>query len=444
MTGHNVLLLMVDALRGDRVWGDERSSRTPVLDELCAHSTTFRNAFSVGSKTPVCTASILTATYPFLHGIRSMPGRPLRDDIPTLAESFQAAGYRTWAEVTGPLEPATRLNRGFDEYRLREHTEWLDTSFGDRLFARLHGQPAPWFGFLHLWELHTPRRVTPDYDRPEYGKTAYDRALSGLDAQLGRLLDALPDETVVVLTGDHGEYVSESADQLVRRLKRSFRSIKKRVPMARKLKRATPLALRTAGGVGRRRDDVLFTWLEHGFHVYDDVLRVPLVLYGPDLFPTSRESTELVSQVDVFPTIVSALGLPKDHGPAEHGLDLMPVIDGRTSLRSRTIYAEESGGRRLTRAPAQSWDQRFAAVRTERHKYIHGLFGERELYDLEVDPRERHNVIGRFPDVADELRTKLFELIASATENAPEEEPSYSPEEQALVEKRLRDLGYLD
>jgi arylsulfatase A-like enzyme len=444
MTGRNVLLLMVDALRADRVWGAERSSRTPVLDDLCGRSTTFRNAFSVASTTPVCTASILTGTYPFVHGIRSMLGRPLRDDIPTLAESFKSAGYRTWAEVTGPLEPATRLNRGFDEYRLREHTEWLDTSFGDRLLARLRDEPAPWFGFLHLWELHTPRRVSPDCDRSEYGRTAYDRALSGLDAQLGRLVDGLPDGTVVVLTGDHGEYVSESAEQLVRRLKRSFRSIKKRVPLARKLKRATPLALRTVGRVGRTRDDLLFTWLEHGFHVYDDVLHVPLVMYGPGLFPSGREYTALVSHVDILPTIVSALDLPKNHKSVESGLDLMPCIDEHTSLESRMIYAEESGGRQLTRAPAQRWEQRFAAVRTERYKYIHGLFGERELYDLEFDPGERHNVLNRSPDVADELRTKLFELIASATETAPEQESSYSPEEQALVEKRLRDLGYLD
>lgn len=441
----NVLLLMIDALRADRAWGEQRSCHTPVLDDFCRRSTTFRNAFSVASTTPVCTASILTGTYPFVHGIRSMPGRPLRPDLGTLAEAFQAGGYHTWAEVTGPLEPAIRLDRGFDDYRLRDHTEWLDTSFGDRLLARLRENgPVPWFGFLHLWELHTPRRVAPEYDRPEYGRTAYDRAVSSLDPHLGRILDALGNETVVLVTGDHGEYVSESGEELVKRLKRSFRWIKKRVPAAKKLKRVTPIAFRTAGRVATRRNDLLFNWLEHGFHVYDEVVHVPLIAYGPGLFPPGRECPDLVSHVDLVPTVVSALGLPRTHLSHVSGLDVMPCVDGRTSLESRVIYAEESGGRQLTRAPAERFEQRFAAVRTERYKYIDGLFGERELYDLEIDPGERHNVISKFPDVADALRARLFELTASTADTAPEKEPSYSPEEQALVEERLRDLGYLD
>jgi arylsulfatase A-like enzyme len=442
----NVLLLMIDALRADRTWGEERNCRTPVLDDLFLRSTTFRNTFSVASTTPVCTASILTGTYPFVHGIRSMPGRPLRPDIPTLAETFKAGGYHTWAEVTGPLEPVTRLDRGFDDYRLRDHTEWLDTSFGERLLTRLRENgSAPWFGFLHLWELHTPRRVAPDFDRPEYGKIAYDRALSSLDPQLGRLLDALPDETVVVLTGDHGEYVSESGERLVKRLKRSFRWIKKRAPVTKKLKRATPIAFRTVGRVVQRRDDLLFNWLEHGFHVYDEVVHVPLVMYGSGLFPGGRDCAQLASHVDILPTLVSALDLPKPRAPLASGLDLMPYVQGRgNGLQDRVVYMEESGGRRLTRAPAERWEQRFAAVRTDRYKYVHGLFGERELYDLESDPGERRDVSGKFPDVAESMRARLFELTESSAGAGLEEEPSYSSEERALVEERLRDLGYLD
>jgi arylsulfatase A-like enzyme len=442
----NVLLLMIDALRADRSWGADRNCRTSVLDDLCRRATIFRNAFSVASTTPVCTASILTGVYPFVHGIRSMPGRPLRTDVPTLGEMFKAGGYHTWAEVTGPLESVTGLDRGFDDYILRDHTEWLDTSFGDRLVARLRQDgSAPWFGFLHLWELHTPRRVTRDYDRPEYGKIAYDRALSALDSQLRRLLAALPSDAVVILTGDHGEYVSESGEEVVKRLKRSFKWIKKRVPLTKKLKRLTPIAFRTVGRVGQRRNDLLFNWLEHGFHVYDPVVHVPLILYGPGLFPGGLECDQVVSHVDIFPTLVSALDLPRTEVSHVHGLDLVPYVQGREKgLANRMVYMEESGGRRLTRAPGERWEQRFAAVRTEQYKYIHGLFGERELYDLQRDPGEKHNVIGKFPDVADAMRARLFELTDSSLPPGPEDEPSYSPEEQALVEKRLRDLGYLD
>src|SRR5919108_80356 len=116
----NILLIMVDSLRADRCWGNERQCRTPVLDDVRRQATVFTNAFSTASMTTICTAGILTGTYPFVHGIRSLAGGRLRPDLPTLAEAFQASGYHTWAEVTGPLESMTGLDRGFDDYRYRE------------------------------------------------------------------------------------------------------------------------------------------------------------------------------------------------------------------------------------------------------------------------------------------------------------------------------------
>lgn len=89
----NVLLLMVDAMRADRAFGARRECLTPVLDSLMARSTRFPHAFSTASVTTCCTASIMTATYPFSHGIRSLGDHRLRSDLPTMAEAFRAGGF---------------------------------------------------------------------------------------------------------------------------------------------------------------------------------------------------------------------------------------------------------------------------------------------------------------------------------------------------------------
>ncbi|MGI8606597.1 MAG: sulfatase [Gaiellaceae bacterium] len=443
----NVLFVLVDAFRADRASGLDRRCKTPVLDELRRRSSYFTNAFAPASMTTCCTASILTGTYPFVHGIRSLADARLRPDLPTLAERFREAGYNTWAEVTGPLAPMTGLDRGFDEYTHRDYSDTLDTSWGETLIQRLTAEtPSPWFGFLHLWELHNPRRVMPEYDRAEFGSSLYDRAVSSLDAQLGRLLVRLPEDTALVLTGDHGEYVSDSRiGTVVGRLKKPLKQVKRHVPGARKLRRFMPLVLERADRMRGGRGEATLNWLGHGYHVYDYLVHVPLLLHGPSLFPRGTEYQELVSHVDLFPTLVSAFGLSGGNGSSLSGRDLTPVLrgtlDGLDGFHDRAIYVEASGGR-TTPSP----DQWLTGVRTPQYKYVRGLFNEElpeELYDLAGDPSEQTNLVDRQPQLAAELRDRLHALTDASSEE-PEIDTSYTPEQQAELERRLTDLGYLE
>ena len=443
----NVLFVLVDAFRADRASGLDRRCKTPVLDELRRRSTYFTNAFAPASMTTCCTASILTGTYPFVHGIRSLADASLRPDLPTLAERFREGGYRTWAEVTGPLAPMTGLDRGFDEYTHREYSDTLDTSWGETLIRRLAAEtPSPWFGFLHLWELHNPRRVTPEYDQAEFGLSLYDRAVSSLDAQLGRLLARLPEDTALVLTGDHGEYVSDSrAGAVVGRLKEPLKQVKRHVPGARKLRRFMPLLLEGADRMRGGGGEVTLNWLGHGYHVYDYLVRVPLLLHDHSLFPRGAEHQELVSHVDLFPTLVSAFGLPQGERNTLSGRDLTPLLgsaqDDLDGFHDRAVYVEASGGRTTPRP-----DQWLTGVRTPRYKYVRGLFNEElpeELYDLASDPAEQTNLADRQPELAAELRGRLHALTEASSEE-PEIDTSYTPEQQAELERRLTDLGYLE
>jgi arylsulfatase A-like enzyme len=435
---------MIDAFRADRAWGAERRCVTPFLDELAARSTTFTNAFAPASMTTCCTATLLTGTYPFVHGIRSLTDARLSRDLPTLAELFKRNGYNTWAEVTGPLVPVTGLNRGFDEYAHRNYAETLDTPWGGRLKARLRDAPAPWFGFVHIWELHNPRRVTPEFDRPEYGPSLYDRAVSSLDHQLRHLFEALPDETAIVLTGDHGEFVSTTrGGMIVGRLKRPLRWARRNVPGARRLKRLTPALIRRADQLTRGKQDLYLNWLGHGHHVYDYLVHVPLLIHAPGMFPAGLRVGDLVSYIDVYPTLSAAFDLDPGGGLPEHGVDLHAVTrEAGEELSDRAVYLEASGGGMRPRP-----EQWLTAIRTHQYKYVRGLVNEElpeELFDLGADPSERENVLAARPEMAAELRTRLAEFLAAEASTSPAEETAYTAEEQEALQERLRDLGYLE
>jgi len=448
----NVLLIMIDSLRADRVWGAGRECQTPFLDNLRRRSTCLTRAFSTASITTTCTTSLLTGVYPLIHGVHTLARHRLRPDIPTLAELFQAHGYHTWAETTGPLRPVTGLDRGFDEYRCRKYTEWLDTPFGESMFARIHGGgPRPWFGFLHLWETHFPRRVTPEYNHARYGRNLYDRAVSSLDHQLGRLLGAgLPENTVVILTGDHGEYLSKSkGGKILEGLRGPFAWLKRRAPAVRKLKRFALKTLfrtkDTTERVSKRDQDSYWAWLGHGFHIFDPLVQVPLLMYGPGLFPESAEISHLVSHVDLLPTLASALGLQRTGPPAVSGIDLMPLLQ-TTSARTngRAIYMEAADARMTAQPKPEQW---LAGLRTDRYKYARGLFNEaleEELYDLEHDPAERKNIASGTPEVAGAMRARLREMIQSSLAPHAETEIHYTTEELAEVHQRLEELGYME
>src|SRR5690606_33823490 len=115
---------------------------------------------SASSTTP-CVASMLTGLYSPRHGVRSIGGHRLAPDVTTLATELARAGYATIAEVTGPLGPESGLDRGFAEYTVRPASVYLSDDWGRDLVARLApgALRAPWFLFLHLWELHSPRKV---------------------------------------------------------------------------------------------------------------------------------------------------------------------------------------------------------------------------------------------------------------------------------------------
>jgi arylsulfatase A-like enzyme len=128
--------------------------------------------------------------------------------------------------------------------------------------------------------------------------------------------------------------------------------------------------------------------------------------------------------------------------PEIEGADLTDLGGNGNGKDRNAIYVQASGARRMTRP-----DQWLAGLRTERHKYVRGMFNDElpeELYDLEHDPDERRNVATEMPHIAAELRARLVEFMKDSEAPEPTEATAYTPEEQQQLEQRLRDLGYLE
>ena len=205
-------------------------------------------------------------------------------------------------------------------------------------------------------QTHDPYRIAPDQsltrflppneDGSEGELGRYLSLLHEADTQVGRLLDGirergLADDTLVAITGDHGEAFGEPH-----------------------------------GGGG------------HGFTVYDEETRVPLMLWNPRLFNGSRSET-VGSHVDLAPTLLDVIGMPPPRG-----------WDGRSFFDAS----------RPSRAYmfAVAFGQYLLGVRDGDWKYIYDARrGREELYDLSVDPDEQKNVAPAYPDRALRQRQRL-------------------------------------
>jgi arylsulfatase A-like enzyme len=444
MNRPNILFLMVDCLRADVVLDRARYPSVPTMDELAAGGAVFPTCIAAATTTTPSVATMLTGLPPAGHGIRSLLGYKLRPQVRTLAEELRAAGYYTSAEVTGPLFTATELDRGFDHYRRRERDAYLDTPWGAELRASLRERRMlePWFLFLHVWELHWPRRTSEAFDSPRYGSSRYQRAVAHVDRLLGELLDCLDrDSTFVVLTGDHGEGIAGAIDQTSAAVQLGMLwgyRITRRLPLQAK-KRILTLAKRavlvgrgakaSATEAGGARREVAG---HASLCVYDYLARVPLLLNGAGVVPPRKVASQ-VRHLDIAPTLLEVAGArPRQ----EWAPSLLPLARG---LEQEDRPAVTEALQTMLHDPVR----RLVGFRTGQYKLIFAPDNPGvadELYDVRADPLELENLAPSQPELVRQLRARLEREPTSSTGD----EARMTAEEQAVLRRRLEQLGYLE
>jgi arylsulfatase A-like enzyme/Tfp pilus assembly protein PilF len=347
-TGRNLLLVSIDTLRADHLgcYG-YAGAQTPRLDALARSGLRFARATTVVPLTLPAHTSLLTGTFPAWHGVRDNGGFYVGDDQVTLAELLRDKGYRTGGFVSSfVLDERWGIAQGFETYFDDFDLEKYGDKGGMDVIQRPGSETVdhavswlaadhdrPFFAWVHLYDPHTPYEA-PEPFRSRFPATlvgAYDAEIAVADAQVGRLLDALEvsgrrGDTVVVVTGDHGEMLGEHGEPT------------------------------------------------HGFFVYDAATHIPMIVSGPGVPP--REVGDQVRIVDLMPTSLELLGVPIPK--AVQGVSLMPLVRGqRLSLmaQSESWYPRYHYG----------WSE-LLSVQDERFHYIRAP--RPELYDLQADPRE--------------------------------------------------------
>ncbi len=396
----NLLIVTLDTLRADHVGSyGYAGARTPRFDGLAARGVRFERATTVAPLTLPAHSSLLTGTFPALHGVRDNGGFYLGDEQVTLAEVLKERGFRTGAFVSAfVLDSRWGIAQGFDRYFDDFDFSKFEKAAGMDAIQRpgrdtvdqalgwlAEDRRKPFFAWIHLYEPHTPYAAPPEqaalFPRSLFG--AYDAEIAEADAQLGRLLDALAGDgrlgsTLVAVLADHGEMLGEHGE-------------------------AT-----------------------HGFFVYDAAVQIPMVLAGPGV--PERVVKDQVRIVDVMPTALELLRIPPP--AAVQGVSLMPVA---------------SGERLGLKAVAESWYPRFhygwselVTIQDERFKLIRAP--RPELYDVQRDPGERSDLAAAEPRQVEVLRGALDEMLARLGSGRAVAGPQAM---DAETSERLQALGYV-
>ena len=227
----NVLLITLDTTRADYLGCYGGSVQTPALDDLARRGVLFSQALTPAPITLPAHASLLTGLYPHHHAARTNGFYRLEDTHKTLARELKNAGYATGAIISAMvLGSRYGLAAGFDNY----HDDFSDARpqpqgyeaerradrTTDHAVAWLREHcGGPFFLWVHYFDPHVPYDPPPPYAQ-QYAQNPYAGEIAFMDAQLGRLLDALQqlglgDNTLVIAAGDHGESLNEHGEGLL-------------------------------------------------------------------------------------------------------------------------------------------------------------------------------------------------------------------------------------
>ena len=381
----NILFIVIDALRADKCY--DQAVRTPNIDWLTTKGLTYTQAITPVTCTTPSVASILSGHYPYHHNIRSLHDIGLNSNCSTLPELLRDKGYYTYAEVTGPLIAQTGLDRGFFSYCYRRPEQSIYGRWGKDLLNRFDNDhfKEPWFIFLHLWELHSPRRIPEEslawqnkYLRYLLNKSPYERALSSLDSYLGELFSRIDfSDTLVIFTSDHGERIYET---MWGKAKFAFRKLYDNLANS------------------SQKDEIDLTF--HGFYLYEYLIRVPLIIVGQGAFPENEKTDSLVCHIDYLATIQNIMGEGSSIGP---GINIRDIYGMKSDYRD--IYLEGT-----------AWGQRLRGLRTPRYKYIEkshinsNKIISSELYDIMDDPNETKNIAPNYPEISRKFSNKIDKI----------------------------------
>lgn len=409
-TKPNVLMIVVDTLRADHLgaYAYPRST-SPSVDALARQGVACDRLFCAAIPTQPSFTTLYTGQHPVTHGVVAHGGEALlARDAPFLPECFLQAGYTTCA-VDNLSRARGWLGRGFEFYidpSLRRPLP-IGVSCEEqnaRAIPWLRAHAAePFFLLVHYWDPHYPLSPPERFRSLFYDGDPTDPANRSLDEWWRHPLGVLARDTW--LRHDEGpvtdaDYVVALYDQEVRYVDEAIGELVAALDEAG-LAEDTLVVLTADHGESMTEHGIFIA--HHG--LYDCTIRVPFVTRWPGRLPADTRVGRMLGTPDVAPTVLEAVGLPR---PAE--------MDGRSFWGLLHGEAAPPGSPRLISAEC-TWQSKWS-LRTERYKLILArqpdFYGNpmRELYDLAADPAETRDLCPSEPEVAREMERDLEGWIA--------------------------------
>ena len=430
----SAVLIVLDTLRADRlgVYGHSRPT-SPHIDQLASEGIVFENAISYGAWTLPAITALLTGSYPTKLEFDAGLAR-------SLVENLSSGGVQTAAFTEGGyVSHHFGINRGFAVYQDPDSAIRVGDQANPpgvairRTFSAAENwlrqnADRPFFLFIHTYEVHIPylrSRFAQKLPRGELGAVVnigenqrirdgevklgreeqrylaalYDGGVRVADREVGRFISLLnelgiADQTLVVVTSDHGEDLGDRYPHYA---------------------------------------------AEHGHSLYDELVRIPLIIREPQRERSPRRITQTVRSVDIMPTILDLLGVKH---PAGDGSSLVPLVRGREA------------GHRVALSHNLRFGPERLALRMGEFKLIRNVSPDPseppvdanapavEFYDLSSDPDERSNLASGRPSEVARLQRELDASlertkIHGAANFGPR--PALAPE----LEQQLEALGYI-
>ena len=412
----NVLMISVDTLRADGLgcYGNPRRT-TPVIDRLALNGLRFENFYSHAPWTLPGHVSMLTGMIPDVHGTYQLD-RKIPREAPLLSEIFKNAGYHTFAMTSNFLvSPPYGFGRGFDRFLFRPEAEAAEVN--DGALKLLAGATEPWFGFVHYFDPHLPYQPTMQ-SRQELGaigpdvravleemthllyrfidiylpyneaqkdivRLLYDGEVRDVDRQIGQLMVALRKSdmlknTVIVITADHGEEFFEHG------------------------------------------------WTGHSVALYEESLRVPLVIAGKGV-KRGKVRTEVTSMDVLPPLVLRFAGIADPLNRSVKDIIDAGVAYGQSNAFGNVRYSYRKAGETfLTETDFTYGD--------------HHITRPPQLFE---DPRELIDLLGEKPEEAARLKDEMDHYVGKQIKTYGEMEGESLELDDARTQ-RLKELGYIN
>ncbi len=375
----NILILSIDSLRFDKIFGKNKSALTPNIDKIIKSGVVFNQAISSADTTGVGVGSMFTAKFSYRTGCTQYK---IDFDALEYLHLLKKNDYNTYATVPN-IHFFLTLTKNFTEadvYEYFKRGDWLQLvgGIGDSIVDRLDiKNKDPWFYYIHLMDLHSPFYIPKEFDFEKFGETRYDRMVSSIDSWIGKILEKIDlTNTLVILTADHGDHIPvienwgkvTKTNPLLIKIKEKlpiigplgliiitkFRDFKINLRIRQHRKNLTEKQLEALLG---RAQNVL----------YDELLHIPLIFYGCGI-QNQKIISQQVRQVDTFPTFIDMLNI-SDTNDVD-GQSLVPLVNG-DSLNELPAYIET--GVRWVKLEKEIIEPKFEGkiigIRTSSYKY---------------------------------------------------------------------------